>query len=130
MIPVSTKTLWAGRLLSALPIVFLVMDGVVKLFNPAPVADSMAHLGYPGNLALFLGLLQLAILALYVIPRTAILGAILQTGYLGGAVASHLRIGDETFALIFPIIVGALLWGGLYLRNERLRALIPLRRAA
>lgn len=127
-IPVSKTSLWAGRIMSVLPILFLLLDGVMKLVKPAPVVDAFIQLGYPDSLAVSIGLLLLVCVVIYVIPRTAVLGAILLTGYLGGAVATHVRVGSEPFSLIFPIIFGVLLWGGLYLRDDRLRALIPLRR--
>src|SRR5258708_3443153 len=126
--PVSKKKLWAGRVGSAVPALFLLLDGVMKLVKPAPVVEATVQLGYPESLIPVLGIVVLACLALYVIPRTAVLGAILLTGYLGGAVASHLRIGDPLFShVLFPVYVGLLLWGGLYLRHARLRALIPFR---
>lgn len=117
----------AGMIVTALPVLFLLFDGVMKLVQPAEVTDAMARLGYPASLSPALGVLLLACLALYVFPRTAVLGAILLTGYLGGAVTTHLRIGDGLFTLLFPVIVGGLLWGGLFLRESRLRALLPLR---
>jgi hypothetical protein len=119
--------LWAGRITSALPALFLLLDGVAKLVKPAPVVEATVRLGYPESIILGLGMLLLACLAVYVIPRTAILGAILLTGYLGGAVATHVRVGDDLFPAFFPVIVGVLLWGGLFLRDARLRALLPLR---
>jgi len=116
--------LWAGRVMSALPVLMLLFSGVMKLMKPAPVVEGFAHLGYPEGLALGLGIVELACVVVYVIPRTSVLGAILLTGYLGGATATHLRIGEPFF---MPIVLGALVWGGLFLRDERLRALIPLR---
>ncbi|WP_110514320.1 DoxX family protein [Herpetosiphon llansteffanensis] len=124
----SSKTsLWASRIMRGLPILFLLFDGGYKLFNPAPVAESFAALGYPDGIALSLGLLLIVCTIVYAIPRTAVLGAILLTGYLGGAIASHVRVGDPLFSLIFPIIIGGLLWGGLYLSDQRLRAIFPVR---
>jgi hypothetical protein len=123
----SKATLWAGRIISALPVSFLVLDGVIKLANIQPVVDASILLGLPVEIAPGLGILLLACLAVYLVPRTSFLGAILLTGYLGGAMAIHVRVGSELFSLLFPIILGVLLWGGLYLRNERLRALVPLR---
>lgn len=117
----------AGLAVSALPALFLLFDGAMKLVQPAPVSEAMAHLGYPASLSPVLGVILLACLGLYVFPRTAVLGAILLTGYLGGAVTTHLRIGDGLFTLLFPVIIGGLLWGGLWLRDSRLRALVPLR---
>jgi hypothetical protein len=124
---ISKKVLWSGRILSAVPVLMLVMSAVMKFAKPPPVVEGFAHLGLPEKLALGLGVLELACTALYVIPRTAVLGAILLTGYLGGAIVSHLRVRDQ---FIGPIIFGVLVWAGLFLRDKRLRALIPLRSAA
>jgi hypothetical protein len=125
---VSKKMLWTGRVISALPVLFLLMDGVMKLFKPAVVVDATVKLGYQETVIVPLGILLLTCTVLYIIPRTSILGAILLTGYLGGAVATHVRIGEGLFPISFPIILGVLLWGGLWLRDYRLRALIPLRK--
>ena len=121
------KTAWAGRILCALAALFMTLDGVSHLVKPVPgpVIDAFARLGFPLSLSVELGGIALACVALYVIPRTSILGAILLTGYLGGAVAIHLRVRDPLFDTIFPILIGALVWGGLYLLDQRLRALIP-----
>ena len=126
--PVSKKALWAGRIISALPALFLLFDGAMKLVKPAPVVEATVRLGYSETVILPLGIVLIACTLLYLIPRTAILGAILLTGYLGGAVATHVRVGEGLFSVSFPIIFGVLLWGGIWLRNERLRALIPLQR--
>jgi hypothetical protein len=127
--PVSNTQLWAGRIISALPVLFLLFDGVIHLTRIAPVVDSFNQLGYPIVLALGLGIIELVCVVLYVVPPTSVLGAILLTGYLGGAVASNLRIGAPLFSnALFPVYVGVLLWAGLYLRSNRLRALLPLRR--
>ena len=126
-VPVSKKMLWAGRIMSALPALFLLFDGGAKLVQPAPVVEGTVKLGYPVSVILGLGVVLLASTLLYILPRTAVLGAILLTGYLGGAVASNLRIQEGWFAILFPVFFGALIWGGLYLRDPRLRALIPLR---
>ncbi len=124
----SSKTsLWASRIMRGIPVLFLLFDGGYKLFNPAPVAESFAALGYPDGMAFGLGLLLIICTVLYAIPRTAVLGAILLTGYLGGAIASHLRVGDPPFSLIFALSIAALVWGGLYLSDERVRAIMPLR---
>jgi hypothetical protein len=128
--PVSKKGLWTGRIMSGLVIAFLAVDVVIKFVKPAPapVVETCAHLGLPLSLAPVLGMILLVSTALYVIPNTSVLGAILLTGYLGGAVATHLRVGDPLFShVLFPTYLGVLLWGGLYLREPRLRALIPLR---
>ena len=116
---------WTGRILTALPVLFLLFDGVIKFTKIAPVVDSFTQLGYPVSLALGIGILELACTVVYVIPRTSVLGAILLTGYLGGATATHVRIGEALF--IIPVVLGVLVWGGLFLRDDRLRALIPLR---
>jgi hypothetical protein len=126
--PVSKKMRWAGRILSAIPVLFLLFDGVAKLTKPASVVEATVRLGYPESIIPGLGILLLVCTVVYVIPHTSVLGAILLTGYLGGAIATHVRIGDPLFPILFPSIVGALIWGGLFLRDERLRTLIPLRR--
>lgn len=123
----SKTTLWVGRIVSAFAVLFLIFDGVIKVLQLAPAVEATAQLGYPENLVLALGIVELACLVIYVIPRSSILGAILLTGYLGGAIASHVRIGSALFSVVFPIIIGALLWGGLFLRHSTLRTLIPLR---
>ena len=127
--PISKRRLWTGRILSGFAVLFLVFDAVVKFTKIAPVVDAFAQLGYPIGLAPTIGSIALICVVLYVIPRTSIFGAILLTGYLGGAIASQLRIGSPLFShVLFPIYVAALIWGGLYLRDEQLSALIPLRR--
>ncbi len=123
----SRKTLWAGRILFVVPVLFLLFDGVIHLMMIPPVVEAFSRLGYPVSLAFGIGILELACLALYVIPRTAILGGILLTGYLGGAVSTNLRAGAGAFPVIFPVIIGVLLWGALFLRDARVRELIPLR---
>ena len=127
-IPVSPTMLWTGRISSGLPALFLLVDGVMKLVKPAVVVEGTVRLGYPETVILPLGIVLIACTVVYLIPRTAVLGAILLTGYLGGAVATHVRVGEGLFPVSFPILLGVLLWGGLYLRDDRLRALIPLRR--
>jgi hypothetical protein len=124
---VSQKRLWAGRIVSALPILFLLMDGIMKLFKPALVVEATVKLGYPENVIVPLGIVLTVCTLLYAIPRTAVLGAILLTGYLGGAVATHVRLSEGLFPVTFPVIMGVLVWGGLWLRDHRLRALIPLK---
>ena len=126
--PASKKMLWAGRLISWLPALFLLVDGVMKLIKPAPVVEATVKLGYPESVLLGLGIVLIVCTVLYLIPRTCVLGAILLTGYLGGAVATHVRVGESLFKILFPVIFGSLIWGGLYLRDETLRSLIPLRR--
>ena len=106
---VSKKGLWAGRIISALPGLFLLMDGVMKLVKPAPVVEATVRLGYPESVILGLGIVLLACTILYLIPTTSVLGAILLTGYLGGAVATHVRVNEGLFPVSFPVILGVLI---------------------
>ncbi len=124
----SRKALWAGRIIAGLIAAFLVFDAVIHLLKPAPVADSFAKLGFPIRFAIPLAIVELICVLMYAIPRTSILGAILLTGYLGGAIAIQMPTGNPFFGeVLFPAYVGVFLWGGIYLRDERLRALISLR---
>jgi hypothetical protein len=123
---ISKKMLWAGRIISTLATLFLLMDGVMKLFKPKFVVDATVQLGYPESVIVGLGIVLTACTILYVIPRTSVLGAILLTGYLGGAVATHVRVEAGAFTVLFPVIIGGLVWGGLVLRDGQLRRLIPL----
>jgi hypothetical protein len=124
----SNKSLWAGRIIGAVAILFLVFDGVGKILALPPVVEGTARLGYPTSVLLGIGIVEVACLIAYVLPRTSVLGAILLTGYLGGAVATHVRIGSPLFShVLFPIYLAVLIWGALFLRHDRLRALIPLR---
>jgi hypothetical protein len=125
---ISKSSKWAGYVVTALPVLFLLMDGVMKLFKPSFVVDATTQLGYQENLIVPIGVVLVTCTVLYLIPATSVLGAILLTGYLGGAVATHVRVEGGAFPILFPVIWGALAWGGLYLRDSRLRALIPLRR--
>ena len=125
--PVSKKALWIGYVMSALPVLLFLFSGVMKLLRPPDVLKGFTHLGFPETLALGLGILEIACTIVYVVPRTAVLGAILLTGYLGGAIVTHLRVGE---AFIMPVIIGIVVWGGIYLRDPRLRELIPLRRSS
>ncbi len=122
----SKKAFWAGRILSVLAILFLLFDAAGHLIMPVAVVEAFNRLGYPLSLSPTLGIVALVCVAVYIVPRTAILGAILLTGYLGGAVATHLRVRDPLFDTLFPIFFGVLVWAGLFLRDGRLRALIPL----
>lgn len=124
---VSKKILWTSYVISFLPALFLLLDGVMKLIKPAPVVEATVQLGYPESTIVGIGIVLLFCTVLYLIPRASILDAILLTGYLGGAVATHVRVGDSLFTILFPVIFGGLIWGGLYLRDERLRSLVPLR---
>lgn len=119
----------AGLALSALAVAFLLFDSVGKLAEVQPVIDGTAALGYPRDFVFTLGMILLACVLAYVVPRTAVVGALLLTGYLGGAVASQVRVEAPLFThVLFPIYVAAILWGGLLLRDARLRALLPFRR--
>ena len=127
---ISNKQLWTGRILSGLGAAFMLLDGGMKLFKPAPVVKATMQLGYSESVIVGLGIVLLASTLLYLIPRTALLGAVLLTGYLGGAVASNVRVGAPLFNIVFPVFFGAVLWGGLWFRDQRLRELLPLRRLA
>ncbi len=121
--PVSNAARWTGRIMTVLPVLLLLFSGVMK-FVPSPqLNEGFKHLELPVTFAPGLGILELGCTVIYLIPRTAVLGAILLTGYLGGAILTHLRVGDPYF---MQPLVGVLLWGGLWLRDPRLRALIPL----
>jgi hypothetical protein len=125
----SRSALWTGRILSGIAVLFLLVDGAIKLVPIQPVIDSLRELGYPAtdSLARFLGVLTLACTLLYAWPRTALLGAVLLTGLMGGAIASHLRLGDPLFThTLFGVWLGLFLWVGLWLRDPRLRRLLPL----
>jgi len=120
----SKGMLWTGRVISAIPVLMLFMSAAMKFAKPAPVIEGFEKLGWPARYAIGLGILELACAIVYLIPRTSILGAILVAGYLGGAIATHVRIGEPFYG---PAILGVLAWLGLYLRDTRLRALVPLR---
>ncbi|MEW6732031.1 MAG: DoxX family protein [Acidobacteriota bacterium] len=124
---ISRKSLWTGRILSTLPVLFLILDGIAKLIKPPVVLEACARLGISESVVVGLGILILVCVTVYLIPRTSVLGAILLTGFLGGASAIHVQNNDPWFPILFPVIVGTLIWGGLFLRDSRLRALIPLR---
>jgi DoxX-like family len=127
--PASGKAFWAGHIISGLVVLFLLFDGAIKLVPLEPVTETLGHLGYPPSLARSLGVLTLVCVVLYAIPQTSVLGAILLTGLLGGAIATHLRVGSPIFShLLFGVYLGVMIWGGLYLRDDRVRALIPLKR--
>jgi DoxX-like family len=127
--PVSKARLWIGWILTALPALFLLMDGVMKVMKPDFVVKATVEMGYPEDVIFGLGIVVLICVVLYIVPNTAVLGAILLTGYLGGAVATHVRHGDPLVShVLAPVYFAILLWGGLYLREPRLSALIPLRK--
>jgi len=126
---ISSRSLWAGRIISGLAALFVLFDGVIHALRITPVVDAFAQLGYPLGVAVSLGIVELVCVALYVIPRTSVLGAILLTGYLGGAVATQVRVSAPLLSTaLFPVYIALFVWGGLYLRDDAVRALIPLRR--
>ena len=127
--PTVKTTIWAGRIISALAVIFLAFDTIIKVLNLPPAVEATTQLGYPASQVVGIGLLELACLVIYLIPRTSVLGAILLTGYMGGAIATHLRIGSPLFThVLFGFYLGVLIWGGLWLRDERVHGLIPFRR--
>jgi DoxX-like protein len=117
--------IWTGRVVSAIPVLLMLFSAVMKFAKPAPVVQGMVRFGYPESQLFLLGLLESLSCVVYLIPRTAVLGAILMTGYLGGATASNVRMGDPSY--IVTIVLGVMVWGGLFFREARVRALIPLR---
>jgi hypothetical protein len=123
--PVKPWMLWTGRVLSALPVLMLLMSAGMKLLQRQEVVTEFSRLGYPQSAIMAIGVVELLSVLLYAIPRTSVLGAVLLTGYLGGAVATHVRL-SEAFAI--PLVIGIVVWAGLFLRDARLRALLPLRR--
>ena len=124
---VSKGSLWAGRIISGVVVLFMIFDGVGKVIKLPPVIVATVRLGFPESTIVGMGAALLTSTALYVIPPTSVLGAILLTAYLGGATATNVRIGSALFNTCFPIIFGVLVWIGLYLRDSRLRTIIPLR---
>lgn len=129
--PVSPGALWTGRVLSALIVLFMIFDGVIKLPPLDVVTQTMTQIGWPAdaNVARLLGVIGLISTALYAWPRTSVLGAILLTAYMGGAIATHMRIGSPLFShTLFGVYLGIILWAGLFLRDSRVRALIPFSR--
>jgi DoxX-like protein len=122
---IPTSRRWTARIITGIPVVFLAFDGIVKLANPSFVTEASAKLGIPANFSVGLGIVLLACLGLYLVRRTAPLGAVLLTGYFGGAVFVHLRVGDPVLThVLAPVYVATLLWLGLYLRDERVRRLL------
>lgn len=125
---VSRTQIWTARVLRGLAISFLLVDAGMKVLKLAPAVEGTASLGYPPDSVFGIGVVQLVCVALYIVPRTSFLGAVLLTGYLGGAIATHVRLGNPLFThVLFPTYVAALIWGALYLRDARLRALVPVR---
>ena len=119
------KIVWVGRALSVLTSLLFVVSAVMKLAGGTEVTQGMAHLGLPESLMVPLAILELACVVVYLIPATSVLGAILLTGFIGGTICTHLRVGDPFF---IQVALGVVVWLGLYLREDRLKALIPLRR--
>ena len=127
----SRRLIWGGRVMSGIAVLFLLFDSVGKLLQVQPVIDGTLQLGYPRDIVVTLGVILLTCLVAYVVPRTSVVGAVLLTGYLGGAIATHVRVANPLFThVVFPIYVAALLWGGLILRDARLLAFLPIRRAS
>ncbi|HEY2645359.1 MAG TPA: DoxX family protein [Candidatus Acidoferrales bacterium] len=125
---ISGTALWSGRIISGLVTAFMIFDGTIHIMKPPPVVQAFAQLGFPIRLAIPLGIVSLTCALLYAIPQTSILGAILLTGYLGGAVAVQVPTQNPFFGeVIFPVYIGIFVWGGIFLREERLRKLIPFR---
>ena len=122
----SKGMVWTGRVVSAIPVLLMVFSAAMKFAKPAPVVEGMVRLGFPSGLLFVVGVLEFLSCVVYVIPRTAVLGAILMTGYLGGATVTNVRVGDPSW--IVTVVLGVLVWGGLFFRDERVRALIPFRR--
>jgi hypothetical protein len=125
----SKSRLWTGRVLSILAILFLLFDGIMKLVRPLPVTQAMTKLGFPQDLSVPIGIVLLICTAFYALPRTSVFGALLLTGYLGGAVVSQMRINAPVLSTtLFPVYFAVLMWASLYLRESRLAALLPLRK--
>jgi hypothetical protein len=125
--PISKSSLLAGRIITTLAVLFLLFDGVTKVLKVAPVMEASARLGIPESVVPGIGIALLICTIVYVVPRTSVLGAILLTGFLGGAIATHVRVGGPIIPIVFAVTFGLLVWLGLYLRDDRLRTLIPLR---
>jgi DoxX-like family len=126
---IANKSIVVSYVLTALVSLFLAFDTVIKLLMLAPAVQGTTALGYPAGTVLWIGVIELVCLGLYLVPRTSVLGALLLTGYLGGAIATHVRVGSPLLShTLFPIYVALLIWGGLYLRETRLRELVPFRR--
>jgi DoxX-like family len=123
--PTSKKMLWTGRVISAIPILLMIFSAVMKLIKAAPLVQGMSRYGYPESQVVTIGVLELLSCIVYVIPNTAVLGAILMTGYLGGATATNFRMNDPSYIMTF--LLGVFVWGGLFFRDARVRALLPLR---
>jgi hypothetical protein len=128
VVPASKTALWTGRVLTILTILFLAFDAFGKFAKPVQVTDAFAHLGLPISTSVTIGVVLTVCTILYAIPQTAILGAVLLTGFLGGAVCIQLRVANPPFETLFPVIFGIVMWAGIYLRDPELRRLMPIRR--
>ncbi|HEY0928569.1 MAG TPA: DoxX family protein [Gemmatimonas sp.] len=123
--PLAPLRLWGARIMQGIVVLFLAFDGIYKLIASPEAADATVQLGYPAGVLTSLGALEMVLLLIYLVPRTAPIGAVLWTGYLGGAIATHVRVGNPLFShVLFPIYVAVLLWGALYLRDRRVQALV------
>jgi hypothetical protein len=122
----SKRMVWAGRVISAVPVLLMLFSAVMKLVKAAPVVQGFPRYGYPESLIVTVGVLELLSCVVYLIPSTAVFGAILMTAYLGGATATNVRVGDPSY--VMTVLLGVFVWGGLFFRDARLRALIPFRR--
>ena len=122
---ISKGRLWAGIIISALPSILFVVTGLFPFIDPAKAAEGTAHMGYPVHLGTVISILEIGCAIIYMVPQTSVLGAILLTGYLGGATASHIRIGEPP---VMPLVVAALVWLGIYLREPRLQSVLPVRK--
>jgi hypothetical protein len=126
--PLSKTQTRTSYVLTALAVLFLLLDAVGKLLALAPVVEGSTQLGFPASTVVGIGVIELACLVVYLVPRTSVLGAVLLTGYLGGAIATHVRVGSPLLThVLFPTYIAALLWGALYLRDRRLRDVVPVR---
>ena len=126
--PGSMKTVWTGRVLTLLSVLFLVMDSLMKVFKAKLAVDATKDLGYPESTVVWIGVVLLVCTIVYALGQTSVLGAVLLTGYLGGAIASNVRASTPVFNIIFPLIIAAMIWGGLLLRCGKTRQVMPLRR--
>lgn len=120
---VSKGALWGGRILSILPCILLLMSGAMKFIRPPGFDEGLAHMGWTADKMTYLGMVEIACVVIYLIPRTAVIGAMLLTAYMGGAIATHARVGD---LFLLQILIGMAFWGGLWLRDPRLKQLIPI----
>lgn len=127
--PSTSSQLWTARILGGIAVLFLLFDTVIHLIPNQQVLDAFTELGFPPHLSVTLGVIELIGLILYLLPQTSVLGAIIWTGYLGGAIATHVRVGNPLFShTLFPVYIAVLLWAGIFLRDGRVRELIPIKK--